>query len=156
MAATAGLKLVEIAPDSGLGMLTAVESQSGNGHRPRAPRQRTLIRAVMRAPGLPGHDVIVRDVSERGMRIASRGITVHVSEIFSITLPDGVEVDAQVRWAKGEEFGAELFDTLDLRRIGLTNQRRHARSAGEVIHWLIDERLRAPAPQQTAPRLRFC
>ncbi|MCJ2186645.1 PilZ domain-containing protein [Novosphingobium beihaiensis] len=136
--------------------MAAAHGLSETGHRPRPPRQRTLIRAVMRAPGLPGHDVIVRDVSERGMRIASRGITAHVGETLIISLPDGIEVEARVRWSKAGEFGAELTGDLDLRRIGLTNQRRHARSAGDVIHWLIDERLRAPAQPHAAQSLRCC
>lgn len=156
MAATAGLKIAEIAPIAGHMGLAAVEGYAGDGHRPRAPRQRTLIRATMRGPGVPGHDVIVRDVSERGMRIASRGITAHVGEILAITLPDGIEVQAQVRWSRGEEFGAELAEELDLRRLGLTNQRRHARSTGDVIHWLIDERLRTPAQPSGTQHLRCC
>ncbi|MEJ2459891.1 MAG: PilZ domain-containing protein [Novosphingobium sp.] len=123
---------------------------------PRAPRQRTLIRAVMHAPGLPGHEVIVRDVSERGMRVASRGITAHVGETLGIILPGDIEVQARVCWVKGEEFGAELFEELDLRRLGLTNQRRHARSAGDVIHWLINERLQTPVAQPFHTRLRCC
>lgn len=156
MAAPASLKLAETAPKTGIVTLVAVEDQSGDDHRPRAPRQRTLIRAVMRAPGLPGHEVIIRNVSERGLRVASRGITAQVGETLTITLPDSIEVQAQVRWVKDGEFGAELAEQLDLRRLGLTNQRRHAQSANDVIHWLIDERLRSPEQAHTSPRLRFC
>ncbi|WP_052223608.1 PilZ domain-containing protein [Novosphingobium malaysiense] len=124
-------------------------------HTPRPPRQRTLIRAVMRAPGVPGHDVIVRNVSERGMRILSRGISPHVGERLVITLPDAIAADGEVRWVYGEEFGIELITDLDLRRLGLTNQRRHAGNTGSVIHWLVDERLRRPEHQSTA-HLRCC
>ena len=156
MASTAGLKLAEMAPVNGAVMsLVQAAEQAEAELRARPPRQRTLICAVMRAPGIPGHDVLIRNVSERGMLIMGRGISPVAGERIHVTLPDGIEAEGQVRWARGDEFGIELTADLDLRRLGLTNQRRHSSDAGGVIHWLINERLRKPAPQRDT-RLRPC
>lgn len=158
MGATASLKRAQAEPLTGAVMSlvhAGVHGGEAVEHEPRAPRQRTLIRAVIRAPGIPGQDVIVRNVSERGMRLVSRGICPHVGERLSISLPDTVLVEGDVRWVMGEEFGVELTADLDLRHLGLTNQRRHASDAGKVIHWLVDERLRRQDEEQRA-QLRCC
>ena len=158
MGATAGLKLAQAEPVTGP-VISLVQASIHGGeaaeHEPRPPRQRTLIRAVIRAPGIPGQDVIVRNVSERGMRLVSRGICPHVGERLSISLPDTVLVEGDVRWVRGEEFGIELTADLDLRHLGLTNQRRYASDAGKVIYWLVDVRLRRQNEEQR-PQLRSC
>ncbi|SFG50221.1 PilZ domain-containing protein [Novosphingobium sp. CF614] len=152
MRATAGLQIAEVGcSDAARANLAPAREDGEVRHRPRAPRQRTLIRAVMHGPGIPGHEVIVRDVSARGMRIAGRGLAPRQGETLGVTLSSGIAQDAQVRWVEGDEFGIELFEDLDLQRLGLTNQRRHGAGA---IHWLVDERLRRP--EQPPARLRRC
>lgn len=155
MAATARLGLVEtaFAEDPLAGMIGVTPSDDAR-YPSRAPRQRTLIRASVQTPGIPGHDVIVRNVSTRGMCIAGRGFSPHMGEMLHVALPGGIEAKAEVRWVKHSEFGVALFADLDLWRLGVTNQRGHGGGA-KVIHWLMEERLRAPVQPCTA-RLRHC
>jgi len=158
MVAIAGRQHSETESDSFTGQILGLVHPAfpeDDCHAPRAARQRTLIRAAMRTPGLGSQGVIVRNVSERGMRVVARGFHAQVTERLSFTLPGDIEVQAQVRWVKGEEFGVELSADLDLLRLGLTNQRRHAPVCAQVVHWLVDERLRRP-DQQESPTLRFC
>ncbi|KPH65796.1 hypothetical protein ADT71_09685 [Novosphingobium sp. ST904] len=104
--------------------------------RPRAPRMRTLIGASLlrQSPAqqtAAEQPVIVRNVSERGMCLALRGMKPQESalrhdEIVCIRMPENVEHVGQVRWVEDRAFGVELFHTLDIEALGSENQRRNA------------------------------
>lgn len=106
--------------------------------QPRAPRRRTLISAtLLRAPAeasgtaCPQQDIIVRNISEHGMCLASRaasqrGLPV-ADEIVCIRLPGNGEYLAQVRWVEERAFGVELFGTLDIEALGAANRKRNDR-----------------------------
>lgn len=107
-------------PDSDDG---ATEVQGG-----RAPRRPTLIHGVMASDGLPGENVIVRNISPHGMCIASRSHAPEHGETVRVALCGMVDVEAQVRWVGDGEFGVELSSELDLHHLGLVPGRRKARN----------------------------
>jgi hypothetical protein len=110
------------------------------GLQPRAPRRRTLISAtLLRAPddvgtAFPQQDIIVRNISERGMRLASRAASQRAlplaDEIVCIRLPENREYLAQVRWVEERAFGVELFGTLDIEALGAANRKRNDQFLG--------------------------
>jgi hypothetical protein len=53
-------------------------------------------------------EIIVRDVSARGISAMTRGRVPHEEEVVSIDLPDGREFWGLVRWVKGSRFGVEF------------------------------------------------
>jgi hypothetical protein len=121
------------------------------GLQPRAPRRRTLISAtLLRAPdevgtaATPQQDIIVRNVSERGMCLATRAASQHAlplaDEIVCIRLPENGEYLAQVRWVEERAFGVELFSTLDIEALGAANRKRNDRFLGQ-----LEPPARAPA-----------
>lgn len=106
--------------------------------QPRAPRRRTLISAtLLRAPdegaraACPQQDIIVRNISERGMCLAARAASQRAlplaDEIVCIRLPENGEYLAQVRWVEERAFGVELFGTLDIEALGAANRKRNDR-----------------------------
>lgn len=123
--------------------------------RTRAPRQRTLIRAVLGGMDMPDQDVIIRNISEYGMGIASRGFAPDRGETVTITLPSGIALKAQVRWVNDKAFGVQLFEELDVRQLGLSTQRRHTRPTGSAIDWRMEDRYRQEEPQPI-PLRRCC
>lgn len=94
----------------------------------RAPRVRTLIRAVIGGEGRAGEDVIVRNVSPGGMCIASRTLQPSTGEMLRVSLPGQADLQAQVRWVGKGEFGVLLTGSsgLDVDRIQATNRQRNA------------------------------
>lgn len=106
----------------------ASEKAAGTEDRPhRAPRVRTLIRAVIGAQGRPVVDAIVRNVSPGGMCIASRTLLPNTGEMLRVSLPGQVDLEAQVRWVGKGEFGVLLTGgSLDVDRLQATNRQRNA------------------------------
>lgn len=131
----------------------AASSEGGEGgeERPhRAPRVRTLIRAVIGSEGRAGEDVIVRNVSPGGMCIASRTLLPTTGEMLRVSLPGQADLQAQVRWVGKGEFGVLLTGGggLDVDRIQATNRQRNAGFAVAL------EKLLGVRPQ--APRASGC
>ena len=55
-------------------------------------------------------DVIVRDISSRGLSAAAKGPPPALDEVVQARLEDGRELWGLVRWREGNLFGVE-FDT---------------------------------------------
>ena len=121
---------------------------------PRPVRQRVLIRAAMHAAGLPAQDVIVRNVSERGMCISTRGEMPRVKETVRLSLPCGLARAGTVRWIEGSTFGVELDEAIDLAFLGLSTQRRHA-GLGRDLSWRLQGHFQSMQPEHR-PLLRRC
>lgn len=90
----------------------------------REPRQRRLARAQMFNDRLPGVDILIRNISGRGIGAASRGLPPLKGEKLSILLPHHEKVTGLVRWVDGQSFGFELDRDLNLNALAdyLQNQ----------------------------------
>lgn len=123
-------------------------------HPHRAPRVRTLIRAVIGGDGRAGEDVIVRNVSPGGMCIASRTLLPCKGEMLRVSLPGQSELQAQVRWVGKGEFGVLLTggSGLDVDRITASNRQRNAGFAAAL------EKLLGIRPQEprSSAGMRAC
>jgi hypothetical protein len=90
----------------------------------REARERRLIRAEMRSDRLPPHDILIRNVSSRGLGANSRGTLPPIAgEQVLIRLPDGQMVEARVRWTVGMGFGVELDSPINLPALFAAMQR---------------------------------
>ncbi|MBT0667932.1 PilZ domain-containing protein [Novosphingobium profundi] len=98
----------------------------------REPRQRTLMRAVMTLPGMRSEPVMVRNVSQNGMCLASKSFLPREGEIIELDLPGTANMKGHVRWVQGQEFGVRLSHPLDLAYIGVANQRRNGDMASTL------------------------
>ncbi|PEQ11872.1 histidine kinase [Novosphingobium sp. PC22D] len=76
----------------------------------REKRRAQLARVALRdARGEP-MEVLVRDVSKRGLSATANGPAPEAGDPVAIHLPDGRELWGLVRWVEGRSFGVE-FDT---------------------------------------------
>lgn len=90
----------------------------------REARERRLIRAEMRSDRLSPHDILIRNVSGRGLGANSRGTLPPIAgELVTIRLPDGQMVQAHVRWTEGMGFGVELDSPINLAALFAAIQR---------------------------------
>lgn len=80
----------------------------------REPRQRRLVRARMFNDRLHEVDIIIRNISGRGIGAASKGRPPLKGERLSILLPHHQEVTGLVRWVDGLSFGFEMDCDLNL------------------------------------------
>ncbi len=120
--------------------------------REREPRQRTLMRAVMTLPGMVAEPVMVRNVSQNGMCLASKAFLPREGEIVALDLVGTPPLEGHVRWVRGQEFGVRLSRPLDLHFIGLSNQRRNGDIA-ETLGGQVESRL---LHKDTGPTLYAC
>lgn len=132
----------------------ALDHAQDQAHPHRAPRVRTLIRAVIGGDGRAGEDVIVRNVSPGGMCIASRTLLPSMGEMLRVSLPGQSELQAQVRWVGKGEFGVLLTGGggLDVDRITASNRHRNAGFAAAL------EKLLGIRPQEprSSAGMRAC
>ncbi|WP_162528524.1 PilZ domain-containing protein [Novosphingobium sp. BW1] len=121
----------------------------------RAPRHRTLMRAVMMLPGLDGTPVMIRNVSEQGLCLASKDVLPCCGEVIELDLAGTFGLKGEVRWVEGREFGVQLSAPLDLHRIGLANQRRNGNMAG-TLGGQVETRLLRATPKAASAPLYAC
>lgn len=82
------------------------------GFRPtpnfRERRRAKLASVTLREAGGRAREVMVRDVSARGISIVARGAALALDEIVGVAFPDGMELRGIVRWTRGNLFGVEF------------------------------------------------
>ncbi len=73
------------------------------------PRRRALLARVRLADGTtPEREMLVRDISERGLSGAARGAPPALDAVVTVCLPDGRELWGIVRWVDRNLFGVEF------------------------------------------------
>ena len=143
----AGIAETQLTPEAG-----AMKARGGRMARvTRAPRHRTLMRAVMTLPGLDGTPVMIRNVSEQGMCLASKDLLPCCGEVIELDLAGTFGLKGEVRWVEGREFGVHLSAPLDLHGIGLANQRRNGNMAGTLGGQVENRLLRTAHQVESAP-----
>lgn len=58
-------------------------------------------------------EIIVRNISKRGIGARSKGVILAEGEAVTLQLGPVGDVEGTVRWIKGSSFGVELVETLD-------------------------------------------
>lgn len=81
----------------------------------REQRERRLIRAEMQSERLARHDILIRNISARGIGAASRtGTPPLPGERVCVRLPDGHVVAGAIRWVDAQAFGIALDEAIAL------------------------------------------
>lgn len=92
-------------------------------HHPREPRERRLLRGQMQTERLPAFEIVIRNISARGLCGTCKGLPPVRGEFAEILLPDNRTVTATVRWANDQVFGVEFESPINLEIMMDTLQR---------------------------------
>ena len=114
--------------------------------QPREDRHKVLIRARMRAGGLPV-DACIRDVSSRGMMIQSVAPPPRGTYVEVVTA--GQTIVGRVVWDADMRFGISTRDTIRIEMI--VGALKHGRSAPQPTTEIANPR---PSPKPSEPALR--
>jgi len=79
----------------------------------REARPARLVRASIRSDRLPETDVLIRNISRRGIGAKARLDPLQVGDTVFIRLGPVDEVAGTVRWVRGDRFGVHLHDELN-------------------------------------------
>jgi hypothetical protein len=107
----------------------------------RSDRRTRLLRASMSALGRSPQEILVRNLSPRGLGGAARGEAFAVGERVRIVLPGEIHVGGIVRWTKARSFGVEFDEPLCMDALGEGLQR----AASGPATWEVQRRHRVPA-----------
>ena len=103
-------------------MERAVKHESLPQH-PREPRQRRLLRGHMQTERLASFEIVIRNISARGLCGTCKGLPPIRGEFAEILLPDNRTVTATVRWVNDQVFGVEFDESINLEIMMDTLQR---------------------------------
>ena len=116
--------------------------------RPRAARQRTLIKATLSGFRMADQPVLVRNVSERGLGLSTQGQAPLAGQQVTVHFASGLWASGRVAWVEGTGFGLALDHPISVAQLVTANQRQNE-SLGRAIAWQVEQAF-APAPP--APR----
>ena len=119
----------------------------------REPRQRRLVRAQMYSDRLPQQDIIIRNLSLRGIGGASRGLPPMQDERVAVLLPDGQKVTGSIGWIDGLSFGIRLDLDLDLQSLAASIQRTNELTDASP-NWEVKRLHRVTTPRVDISKLR--
>jgi hypothetical protein len=91
----------------------------------RSPRQRRLIRAQMTDRFGANYDIVIRNVSEKGVGASMQGVPPLRGSEVTIMIPQGMAMQGTIRWVDGSAFGIELEQAIDLQTLTDVIQRKH-------------------------------
>ncbi|MCW1383536.1 PilZ domain-containing protein [Novosphingobium sp. KCTC 2891] len=133
--------------------MSFIEPLPENGASQRERRTARIIRATLFTPGASERDVVIRNISSRGIGATCRSVAPVRGEQATLVLPGALTASGVVRWTNGQAFGIELDADLDIAALEQTLQRKVA----EVpVHgsWKIEDRHRVHTPRVDPTRLR--
>lgn len=102
----------------------------------RLPRQRRLIRAQMTDSFGMKYDIVVRNVSEKGLGGSMQGVPPLRGIPVTVTIPQGMVMSGTIRWVAGTAFGVEFNEQVDLDTLTQIIQRKHE-TANREAHWEV-------------------
>lgn len=80
---------------------------------PREPRTRMIIAATMAGEGIAEHEILIRNISRRGIGARSRHGAPRIGERVTIRIGGLAEFPGTVRWTQGDQFGLLLDRDID-------------------------------------------
>jgi hypothetical protein len=102
----------------------------------RSPRQRRLVRAHMTDSFGETSDIVIRNVSEKGLGASSQGTLPLRGSTVTITIPQGMTMTGEVRWIADKSFGVKFDEGLDLDKLTQIIQRKQE-SVNRQGHWEV-------------------
>lgn len=119
----------------------------------REPRQRRLVCAQMHSDRLPQQDIIIRNLSLRGIGGASRGLPPMQDERVVVLLPDGQNNTGMISWIDGLSFGIKLDRDLDLQSLAASILRTNELTDAST-NWEVKRLHRVTTPRVDISKLR--
>ena len=116
-------------------------------------RERRLIRGELRCDRLGTIELLIRNVSRRGIGATCRSLPPMPGEAVMVRMPDGQVVSGTVRWARDQAFGIVLDEPFDVAALNSTLQQMKA-IAEKNARWEVKSKHRVSAwtPDQNALR----
>ena len=102
----------------------------------RSPRQRRLTRAQMADSFGVNHDIVIRNVSDKGVGATMQGAPPLKGSAVKFIIAHGMAMDGMIRWVQGRAFGIELDKPIDLQTLTEVIQ-RNQQSASQEGHWEV-------------------
>ena len=81
--------------------------------RERDHRHPRMMLARIEGGRMRGQDIVIRNISKRGLGAATQGIFPFVGENLTVKLPTGPTISGAVRWTDGPSFGLLLDIEMD-------------------------------------------
>ena len=119
----------------------------------REARQRRLIRAQVCSDRLTPHDIIIRNLSLRGIGASSLGLPPMQDEKVTVLLPDGQNITGWISWIDGQCFGIKLDRDLDLQSLAASTQRANELTCVSTA-WEVKRLHRVTTPRVDTSKLR--
>lgn len=119
----------------------------------REVRHPRIVRALLKTRYGSEQDVVIRNVSKRGLGITCKGAAPVKGERVTVVLPGGLPVSGEVRWFAGHAFGMHLDEDFEIETLAnaLQRQAHVLRVNGE---WHVETRHRVLTPQVDPSRIR--
>lgn len=92
-------------------------------HQYREHRERRLLRGQMQTERLSAFEIVIRNISARGLCATCKALPPLPGEAAELLLPDKRLVTATVRWVSEQVFGVEFDQPIDLGMMMDTLQR---------------------------------
>ncbi|MEY4890811.1 MAG: hypothetical protein RIQ75_1941 [Pseudomonadota bacterium] len=123
-------------------------------HHPREPRVRRLLKGQMRSMRLPTFEIVIRNISTRGLCAMCRDLPPLEGEVVMIQLPDGRQTGATVQWVMDQVFGVTFDEPINLDSL-LTILQRLRDLAERNAQWEVKSKHRVVAePRLDLARIR--
>ena len=102
----------------------------------RSPRQRRLIRAQMTDSFGVTYDIVIRNVSDKGVGATMQGVPPLKGSAVKFIIAHGIAMDGMICWVQGRLFGIELDKPIDLQALTKVIQHKQ-QSASQEGHWEV-------------------
>jgi len=133
--------------------MSFMNSDHPAGYALREVRHPRIVRAVVKSRNGSEQDVVIRNVSQRGLGITCKGAAPVKGERVTVVLPGDLPLSGVVRWFSGHAFGMELDEDFQIETLAnaLQRQAHVSRVNGE---WHVESRHRVVTPQVDPTRIR--
>ena len=122
-------------------------------HHPREPRERRLLKGLTQTERLPEFEIVIRNISARGLCATCKGLPPLAEEFAEIQLPDNRTVTATVRWTNDQVFGVEFDAPINVQVLIDTLQRLRE-LAERNASWEVKSKHRVNDHRPDSARLR--
>lgn len=127
------------------------EATACASERERPLRHRRMIIARMSGYRAVDQEIVIRNVSRRGLGAATQGVVQARGERVLVRLNDGLEITGVVRWRDGPCFGLAL--DCEIEPAMLADVERTVRAAIDPV-WEVNRIHRIRSPRVEASKLR--
>lgn len=116
--------------------ISHLDFEQPGGDPQREDRTRRLVRAEMADERGVTQDVVIRNLSSRGVGVSAREFAPVRDERVTLTLPGNEVVSGVVRWVSELTFGVELERDLNLAALANAMQ-RHIQRSNQQGKWEV-------------------